>query len=140
MCFDRLIKKILDPFKENSPANLIPSQKIYSNSVKSFQSLFKLMFDVVDSIFHNFSRKEKLYAGAKKKERRRRRQTRPINFSPAKFTDDYFSARSLLLSLRLVVEVAPRVSRPASNETLRGSMAAIPRGTTNISQKGSSPS
>lgn len=67
------------------------------------------MFDVVDSIFHNFSRKEKLYAGAKKKERRRRRQTRPINFSPAKFTDDYFSARSLLLSLRLVVEVAPRV-------------------------------
>lgn len=109
MCFDRLIKKILDPFKENSPANLIPSQKIYSNSVKSFQSLFKLMFDVVDSIFHNFSRKEKLYAGAKKKERRRRRQTRPINFSPAKFTDDYFSARSLLLSLRLVVEVAPRV-------------------------------
>lgn len=27
------------------------------------------MFDVVDSIFHNFSRKEKLYAGAKKKKK-----------------------------------------------------------------------
>lgn len=139
MCFDRLIKKILDPFKENSPANCL-SKNLFKFGEIIFQSLFKLMFDVVDSIFHNFSRKEKLYAGAKKKERRRRRQTRPINFSPAKFTDDYFSARSLLLSLRLVVEVAPRVSRPASNETLRGSMAAIPRGTTDISQKGSSPS
>lgn len=139
MCFDRLIKKILDPFKENSPANSL-SKNLFKFGEIIFQSLFKLMFDVVDSIFHNFSRKEKLYAGAKKKERRRRRQTRPINFSPAKFTDDYFSARSLLLSLRLVVEVAPRVSRPASNETLRGSMAAIPRGTTDISQKGSSPS
>lgn len=131
--------KILDPFKENSPANCL-SKNLFKFGEIIFQSLFKLMFDVVDSIFHNFSRKEKLYAGAKKKERRRRRQTRPINFSPAKFTDDYFSARSLLLSLRLVVEVAPRVSRPASNETLRGSMAAIPRGTTDISQKGSSPS
>lgn len=139
MCFDRLIKKILDLFKENSPANCL-SKNLFKFGEIIFQSLFKLMFDVVDSIFHNFSRKEKLYAGAKKKERRRRRQTRPINFSPAKFTDDYFSARSLLLSLRLVVEVAPRVSRPASNETLRGSMAAIPRGTTDISQKGSSPS
>ena len=134
-----MIKKILDLFKENSPANCL-SKNLFKFGEFIFESLFKLMFDVVDSIFHNFSRKEKLYAGAKKKERRRRRQTRPINFSPAKFTDDYFSARSLLLSLRLVVEVAPRVSRPASNETLRGSMAAIPRGTTDISQKGSSPS
>lgn len=32
---------------------------------------------------------------------KRRRQTRPINFSPAKFTDDYFSARSIPLPLRL---------------------------------------
>lgn len=69
-----MIKKILDPFKENSPANCL-SKNLFKFGEIIFQSLFKLMFDVVDSIFHNFSRKEKLYAGAKKKRKKKKADT-----------------------------------------------------------------